>query len=249
MQRKQLIEYIGQLLDINAFSDYAPNGLQVEGRPEINKIVGGVTACQALVDRAVEEGADALLVHHGYFWNGENPCVVGMKQRRLKALLASDINLLAYHLPLDAHPELGNNAQLARLLGLKVEGGFAGNPPIGQYGELESPMSADAFAARMGEKLGREPLHIPGMGKEIRRVAWCTGAAQGYLEQASLLGVDAYISGEISEPTVHTARETGVHYYSAGHYATERYGVQALGAHLAERFSLDFQFYDIDNQV
>jgi dinuclear metal center YbgI/SA1388 family protein len=249
MQRNQLIEYIDQLLDINAFSDYAPNGLQVEGRPEINKIVGGVTACQALVDRAVEEGADALLVHHGYFWKGENPCVVGMKQRRLKALLAADINLVAYHLPLDAHPELGNNAQLAKLLGLKVEGGFAGKPPIGQFGELETPMSAEAFAAHLGERLARQPLHIAGAGDEIQRVAWCTGAAQSYLEQASFLGVDAYISGEISEPTVHTARETGVHYYSAGHHATERYGVQALGSHLAERFGLDFKFCDIKNQV
>jgi dinuclear metal center YbgI/SA1388 family protein len=177
--------------------------------------------------------------------------VTGMKYRRLKALLAADINLLTYHLPLDAHPELGNNAQLAALLGLRAEGGFGGGhgPAIGQYGSLEQALTPAELAALIAQRLGRAPLHIPAASAQIRRLAWCSGAAQGYLPQAAALGVDAYISGEISEQTVHEARELGIHFYSAGHHATERYGVQALGAHLAARFGLDFHFVDLDNPV
>lgn len=253
IQREQLLTYLQGLLAVDDFADYAPNGLQVEGRRELNKIVGGVTACQALVDAAVERDADALLVHHGYFWKGESPCVTGIKKSRLQALLAADINLLAYHLPLDAHPELGNNAQLAGLLGLQQEGTFGGErggPDIGQYGRLAEPLSIDAFTARITERLGRTPLHIAGNERcEIHTLAWCTGAAQGYLEQAAALGVDAFLSGEISEQTVHLARERGIHYFAAGHHATERGGVQALGAHLAGHFDLEFEFVDIDNPV
>ncbi|HEC20022.1 MAG TPA: Nif3-like dinuclear metal center hexameric protein [Gammaproteobacteria bacterium] len=249
MQRDELLKYLAELLDVPAFADYAPNGLQVEGSSDVRHIVTGVTACQALVDAAVERGADTLLVHHGYFWKGEAPCVVGMKQRRLKALLGADINLLAYHLPLDAHPELGNNAQLARLLGLQVEGGFGGDPAIGQYGRLAPPRDAGAFGAHIARQLGREPLHIAGAAGEIQRVAWCTGAAQSYLEQAAALGVEAFVSGEISEHTVHAARELGLHYFSAGHHATERGGVQALGEHLAAHFGLTVDFVDIPNPV
>lgn len=256
IQRDELLAYLAELLNVDAFADYAPNGLQVEGRREIKKIVGGVTACQALVDAAVEKGADALLVHHGYFWKGESPCITGMKQRRLKALLAADINLLGYHLPLDAHPELGNNAQLAKLLGLQVEGSFGGGsygknsgPDIGQYGQLGQPQSAEGFAKLLANKLGREPLHIAGAGKEIRTIAWCTGGAQSYIEQAAELSVDAFLTGEISEQTVHIARELGIHFFSAGHHATERGGVQALGSQLATEFDVTFEFVDIDNPV
>jgi dinuclear metal center YbgI/SA1388 family protein len=254
--RDDLVNTLAELLNVQNFDDYCPNGLQVEGRPEVSKIIGGVTASQALVDAAVALEADAILVHHGYFWKGENPCVVGMKHTRLKALLSGGINLLAYHLPLDAHPELGNNAQLANLLGLKTMGSFgrgimSNGPDIGLFGEVEKPCTAEALGLHLEVKLGRKPLHIPSdrAGGNIRRIAWCTGAAQGYLEQAAALGVDAFISGEISEPTVHEARELGLHYYSAGHHATERGGVMALGAYIAGHFSVDFEFIDIENPV
>ena len=251
IQRDELLVYLTDLLNVDAFADYAPNGLQVEGRPEVRKVIGGVTACQALVDAAVEKGADALLVHHGYFWKGEFPCVTGIKQRRLKALLAADINLLAYHLPLDAHAELGNNAQLAELLGLQREGlfGNAGGPDIGQYGRLAQPQSAESFGERLNAKLGRKPLHIGEAGAEIKTIAWCTGGAQSYIEQAVELGVDAFLTGEVSEQTVHIAREQGIHFFGAGHHATERGGVQALGAHLAANLDVEFEFVDIDNPV
>ena len=252
IQRDELQCYLADLLDVQAFSDYAPNGLQVEGRDEIKKIVGGVTACQALVDAAVEKGADALLVHHGYFWKGESPCITGMKHRRIKALLAADINLLGYHLPLDAHPELGNNAQLAKLLALQLEGSFgsgAGGPDIGQYGRLAQPQSAAAFSKLLSAKLGRAPLHIGEADQEIQTIAWCTGGAQSYIESAAELGVDAFLTGEISEQTVHIAREQGIHFFSAGHHATERAGVQALGTYLATNLGIEFEFVDIDNPV
>lgn len=251
MQRDELVNYLADLLQVDSFQDYAPNGLQVEGSPTVEKIIAGVTASQALVDAAVAKGADALLVHHGYFWNGEDPCVAGMKRRRLKALLDAGINLLAYHLPLDAHPQLGNNARLADLLGLRAEGGFGGGngPDIGLFGEVGSPQSGEAFAALLEQTLSRRPLHIPGPQAEIRRIAWCTGAAQNYIEEAAVLGVDAYLSGEISEQTVHIAREVGIHFYAAGHHATERYGVQAVGVHLADEFGISVEFVDIDNPV
>lgn len=255
IQRDALVNYLADLLDVAAFDDYGPNGLQVEGRAGVQRIIGGVTACQALVDAAVEHKADALLVHHGYFWRGEDPCVVGMKQRRIKALLDADINLLAYHLPLDAHAELGNNAQLAQLLGLEVEGRFGGGSSgdvgrdIGQYGRLPRPQTAESFSALLADKLGRAPLHIAGQSAKISTIAWCTGAAQNYIEQAAALGVDAFLTGEVSEQTVHSARELGIHFFSAGHHATERGGVQALGVHLADQFGLEFSFVDIDNPV
>ncbi|MCF6336903.1 MAG: Nif3-like dinuclear metal center hexameric protein [Gammaproteobacteria bacterium] len=251
VQRDELLAYLAEILNVRAFADYAPNGLQVEGRADIKKIVTGVTACQALVDAAAERKADALLVHHGYFWKGEDACIVGMKKQRLGALLAADINLLAYHLPLDAHPELGNNTQLAKLLGLQQEGVFGSETgiPIGQYGRLTQILSAEAFGKLLTRKLDRKPLHIAGASGDIHTVAWCTGAAQSYLEQAAALGVDAFVTGEISEQTVHVARELGLHFFSAGHHATERGGVQALGTHLAAHFGLAVEFVDIDNPV
>ena len=251
LQRDELLAYLAEMLNVQAFADYAPNGLQVEGRTDIKKIVTGVTACQALVDAAVERKADALLVHHGYFWKGEDACIVGMKKQRLGALLAADINLLAYHLPLDAHPELGNNTELAKRLNLQQEGVFGSETgtPIGQYGRLAQAISAEAFGKLLTRKLGREPLYIAGTDADIQTVAWCTGAAQSYLEQAAALGVDAFVTGEISEQTVHVARELGLHFFSAGHHATERGGVQALGAHLATHFGLTVEFVDIHNPV
>lgn len=248
---QDLVNYCDQLLAIEQFQDYCPNGLQVEGEQQINKLVSGVTATQALIEAAIEQKANVVLVHHGFFWKGENPCIVGMKRRRLQSLLASGISLLAYHLPLDAHESLGNNAQLGRLLGFTVRGGFGTGrgPDIALYGELGSPVSAQQLAEHISKQLGRVPLHIPGRGEQIAKVAWCTGAAQNYIEQAVTLGADAFISGEISEQTVHVAREMGIHYYSAGHHATERYGVQALGEHLADHFGVEHQFIDIENPV
>ncbi len=248
---KELVDYTNKLLDVNSFDDYCPNGLQVEGGPEVKRLASGVTASLALVEAAAAAGVDALLVHHGYFWKGESPCVTGMKRRRLQALFAADISLLAYHLPLDAHPELGNNAQLARVLGLDIQGRFGndGGLQLGQYGRLSRPLDAAAFCEYLESSLGRSPQHIAGKAAQIERVGWCTGAAQSYIEAAAGLGLDAFISGEISEQTVHVARETGIHYFAAGHHATERFGACALGEHLATRFQIAHVFINIDNPV
>lgn len=247
---KTLVEALDHHLDAPRIADYCPNGLQVEGRPEVRRIVSGVTASQALLDAAVERDADLVLVHHGYFWKNESPCVTGMKQRRLKTLLTHDISLVAYHLPLDLHAELGNNVQLARLLGLTVEGPLEpGNPrSVGLQGRLAEPLAPAEFAARVAAVLGREPLLID-TGRPIRRIGWCSGAAQGYIEQAIAAGLDAYLSGEISESTVHSARESGVSYFAAGHHATERCGVQALGEWIAGRFGIEHHFVDCANPV
>lgn len=248
MNIKELIDYTGQILQPERFRDYCPNGLQVEGRQEVSSLVTGVTASMALLEAADEAGADVVLVHHGYFWRGEEASVVGIKRNRLKFLLERDINLVAYHLPLDAHPEFGNNVQLGRVMGVPIEG-WGGEQGLIAYGSLDTDMSLDGLQNRLAEVLQRKPFAVGEPDRPIRRVAWCTGAAQGYFEQALTLGVDAFISGEISEQTVHQARETGVVYLAAGHHATERYGVQALGRHLAERFGLQHRFIDIDNPV
>lgn len=244
----ELVAYTDDLLETDRFQDYCPNGLQVEGKPVVSKLVSGVTASRALIEAAIEEQADVLLVHHGFFWRGENACIVGMKRHRIQALLEAGLSLLAYHLPLDAHPLYGNNAQLAQRLGLVIEGSFGdAHTPLGLYGPLATPMSGQDFAGHIDKVLQRTPLHIPGEASVLRSIAWCTGAAQGYIEQAQALGVDAYLSGEISEQTVHVARETGIHYFAAGHHATERYGVHALGEHLAQHFGLTHTFIDIAN--
>lgn len=245
---QELVSYTNELLHIDNFKDYAPNGLQVEGKPEVTKLVSGVTASEALIDAAIEQGADAILVHHGYFWSGEDPCITGMKGRRIKKLINHDISLLGYHLPLDAHPELGNNAGLANVLGLVSEG-VMDKQGVGNFGVLKMPCSVDQFAKQVEKALDRKPLVIAGGNHEITRVAWCTGGAQKYLQKAAELGVDAYISGEISENTFHEARELGVHYLSAGHHATERFGAQALGQFLADHFDISHQFIDISNPV
>ncbi len=249
VQRQELVGYIDELLDTGSYPDSCPNGLQVEGRSEINLLITGVTASLALLEQALDSGADAILVHHGYFWKGEESCVVGMKQRRLKALLAADTNLLAWHLPLDAHPVYGNNAQLATVLGLQPVSGFGGAPPVGMAGRLNTAMSADAFAGHIANQLRRTPFYVPAGPEEIITIAWCSGAAQSWFSHAVAMGVDAYLTGEVSEPTVHMARECGVHFFAAGHHATERYGVKALGEHLARRFDLDHRFIDIDNPI
>lgn len=244
--RNELLQYCDELLQVGQFQDYCPNGLQVQGRDSISRIITGVTASQALIDAAIAQQADALLVHHGYFWKGEAAVLTGIKKNRLKSLLVNDINLIAYHLPLDAHQTLGNNAQLAQKLGLDIEQYFAGND-IAVLGRIET-QSGSSFARRITEVLNREPLHVD-VDRPVSRVALCTGAAQGYIEQAIAVGADAFISGEISESTWHTARENNIHYYAAGHHATERYGVQALGHHLAEQFQLVHEFIDINNPV
>ena len=248
MKREELVSYLDDLLGSAKFRDYCPNGLQVEGRDEVQRIVVGVTASQALLDAAIEAKADAILVHHGYFWKGDDGRVTGIRRKRLGALISHDINLIAYHLPLDAHPELGNNAQLASRLGWVAEGRF-GEQDIGWFGRLAEPVALSALTENMSQLMGRMPLVIGDQSRRVAKIAWCSGGAQGYLEQAIALGVDAYVSGEISEQTVHLARESGVAYIAAGHHATERYGVQAVAEHLATRFGLDCQFIDVANPV
>jgi dinuclear metal center YbgI/SA1388 family protein len=246
----ELVNHTNRLLDIASFNDYCPNGLQVEGRPQIERLISGVTASRRLIDVAVDRRADALLVHHGYFWRGEQPSIVGMKRERLRRLLSNDISLIAYHLPLDAHAEYGNNVQLARLLGLIVEGSLdpdASRHSIGLRGRFSEPTTVDALQRRLCAVLDREPLHVGGGPPTIHSAGWCTGAAQDFIDHAAALKLDAYISGEISERTVHIAREMGIHYFAAGHHATERYGAKALGEHLAQQFSLHHEFVDVDN--
>ncbi len=245
-----LVEEADRFLNAARIADYCPNGLQVEGRPQVRRIVSGVTASQALLDAAVEAEADVVLVHHGYFWKGEDARVTGMKRRRLQTLLGHDISLLAYHLPLDLHPEIGNNVQLARQLEITVEGPLDPDNPkvVGLLGSLAEPMTARDFARRVQEVLGREPLLVEGTGM-VRRIGWCTGGGQGYIDDAIAAGVDLFLTGEASEQTFHSARENGVSFIAAGHHATERYGVQALGDYLARRFAIEHLFIDCPNPV
>ena len=244
MDRIELAAYLDGLLEAGRFRDYCPNGLQVEGRQEVRRIVCGVTASQALLEAALAADADALLVHHGWFWRGEDGRVTGIRRARLKTLLENDLSLFAYHLPLDAHAELGNNAQLARLMGWAVEGRFA-EQDVGFIGNTEG--TAGDIAEKLALKLGRLPLLVGDAARPVKRIAWCSGGAQGWFEQAIAAGADAYVSGEISEQTVHLAQESGVPYIAAGHHATERYGVQAVGAHLAGRFGLECRYVELDN--
>jgi dinuclear metal center YbgI/SA1388 family protein len=248
MQLSELNDYIGRLLEISRFRDYAPNGVQVEGRAEILRIATGVTASQQLLEATTAWGADAILVHHGYFWRNENLAITGIKKRRIAHLLQHDVSLLAYHLPLDAHPELGNNAQLGARLALLAKGNF-GEQDIAWHGELQLPQTLGQFAGRIENCLQRTPLVIGDGNRMLHRIAWCTGGAQGYFEQAVALGVDAFLTGEISEQNVHVANETGVAFIAAGHHATERYGIQALGEHLAKKFQIEHRYFEIDNPV
>lgn len=247
--RDKLTEYLNKLLSPDSIRDYCPNGLQIEGKNQIHKLVTGVTASQALIDRAIALSADAIFVHHGYFWKGENPCIMGMKKRRLASLLAHDINLYAYHLPLDIHPVFGNNAQLAKLLDIQVSGGLdASNPQsVAMRGRFETPVSVSQLSERITCRLARQPLTEANEDKPISTVAWCTGGGQGFIEQAAEQGIDAFITGEVSEQTIHTAREAGIAFFAAGHHATERYGAKAVGEHLAGQLELQVEFIDIDN--
>ncbi|MEC7546505.1 Nif3-like dinuclear metal center hexameric protein [Thalassolituus maritimus] len=249
--RKELISHLDRILQSKKIRDYCPNGLQVAGSETIQKVVTGVTASQGLIEAAIEEEADAILVHHGYFWKGEDERVIGIKKERLKALLTHDINLIAYHLPLDMHPVYGNNVQLADVLGLQVDGPLDDEDLSvpGNVGRLPRPMTGGEFSAWIAQCLQREPLHIGESGDTIETIAWCTGGAQGYLQKAVDAGIDAFLTGEINEPAVHLARETGTHFFSAGHHATERYGAKALGEYIADEFDLDVTFIDIDNPV
>ncbi|MGC9386103.1 MAG: Nif3-like dinuclear metal center hexameric protein [Hydrogenovibrio sp.] len=247
MHISELTEYLDDYLRIADFKDYAPNGLQVSGKSKIHRIVTGVTACQALIDAAIELQADAILVHHGYFWKNEPVTLTGMKRKRIHSLLMHDINLLGYHLPLDAHPEVGNNAQLGQLWGLTDITSDAKS--LVRLGRLPSAKSMGDFIQEVSRSLGRAPLHLPGGPEKIETVAWCSGGAQGYIQQAIDWRADVFISGEVSEQTTHQALESGLHYLAAGHHATERVGVKALGEHLSQQFDLEVVFVDVPNPV
>ncbi len=247
--RLQLARTLDALLVPEKFRDYGPNGLQVEGRGEVRKIVSGVTASLALIAAAVEADADAIFVHHGLFWRGQDGRVTGWMKQRLALLLAHDVNLFAYHLPLDAHPELGNNAQLAIRLGLTATARF-GDQELGFLGTRTDGRSfenAGALGKHIESVLKRPVTAVDATGKTINRLAWCTGGAQSYFEAAIAAGADAFITGEISEPQAHYARECGVAYLACGHHATERYGAPAVASHVAWQLSLAHEFIDIDN--
>lgn len=248
-QRDTVVDYINRTLEADSIKDYCPNGLQVAGREQINHIVSGVTASARFLDAAIKASADAVLVHHGYFWSGESPVLTGMKLARIRALIQADISLLAYHLPLDVHPTLGNNAQLAELLGFQVEGRVAAGGTDGLlfHGRTSHSYANNAFVEDIATRLGRSVVAVGRSERPVQRVAWCSGGAQRFLNQAAELGVDAFISGEISEQTTHEARENGLLYVAAGHHATERFGVQALGENLSSQLQLTHEFIDVDN--
>lgn len=249
MLTHQLVHDLDDLLNVKAISDYCPNGLQVEGKSNISKILTGVTASEALIDQAIEKGVDAIVVHHGYFWKNEDARVVGMKKRRLSKLLSHDINLLAYHLPLDIHPEFGNNAQLGKLLDIEsirsLDDGSNQSVLVG--GVLRQPQTVESLARNIEVKLGRKPLVEKVNNSSVQKVGWCTGGGQGYIEMAAQQGMEVYITGEVSEQTIHIAREMGIHFIAAGHHATERYGVKSLGNYLSETYDVSVEFVDIDN--
>ncbi len=243
--RKDFESCLQALLRPDSFKDYGPNGLQVEGRREVRRIVSGVTASLAFINAAVDSGADTLLVHHGLFWRGQDGRLTGWLAERVRRLMAADVNLFAYHLPLDAHAELGNNAQLGRRLGLVADSRF-GDQELGFVGPAAA-VALDSLAANVHQQLGRAPVCVPGDGRPLRRVAWCTGGAQGYFEAAIAAGADVFITGEISEPQAHLARETGVAFLACGHHASERFGAPAVAAHVAAQFGLQHDFIDIEN--
>jgi len=252
MTRNEFEHYLNHLLKPELIKDFCPNGLQIQGRNSINKVITGVTATQALIEKAIDEQVDAIIVHHGYFWKNESYVIRGMKHKRIKALLEHDINLFAYHLPIDIHPELGNNAQLAQLLGLEVTGPLElGNPiSVAIQGQVAKATSGKALATLISKKLERECLHIsPPSNKEIKTIAWCTGGGQSYIDLAAEQGIDAFISGEVSEQTTHVANEMDIHFFAAGHHATERYGVKALAEHIDDELPIQATFIDIDNPV
>jgi dinuclear metal center YbgI/SA1388 family protein len=247
--REEVLQAFDVLLQPERFKDYGPNGLQVEGKPFIRKIVSGVTASRALIEAAIAAQADAIFVHHGLFWRGQDGRVTGWMKQRLALLLAHDINLFAYHLPLDAHPVLGNNAQLGDVLGLSAEGRF-GDQDLGFLGgwtDGREHVAAQALASHLEKRLRRPVVSVIGSQDAIKRVAWCSGGAQGYFEAAIASGAQAFITGEISEPQAHLARECGVSFLACGHHATERYGAPAVAGHVAAQLGLSHAFIDIEN--
>lgn len=244
--RQDMLQAFNTLLQPERFKDYGPNGLQVEGKTEIRKLVSGVTASRALIDAAIAAGADAIFVHHGLFWRGYDGRITGWMKQRIERLIKSDINLFAYHLPLDAHPELGNNAQLGVRLGWQADGRF-GEQDLGFIGSI-TEASAQQIAAQIQQTLGRSvTLATSENPRPIRRMAWCTGGAQGFFEAAIAAGADGFLTGEISEPQAHLARETGVSFFAGGHHATERYGAPAAAALIAQQLGIAHEFIDIDN--
>ncbi|MBN9372175.1 MULTISPECIES: Nif3-like dinuclear metal center hexameric protein [unclassified Hydrogenophaga] len=245
--RDTLVHAFDALLQPAPFKDYGPNGLQVEGRAQVRRLISGVTASLALIEAAIEMQADAIFVHHGLFWRGQDGRVTGWMKQRLSRLLAHDINLIAYHLPLDAHPTLGNNAQLARVLDIALEDGVRfGDQSLGFMGQRPTA-PAEALAAHVEQALGRPVTLVAPPGHTVRRIGLCTGGAQGYFEAAIAAGADAFITGEISEPQAHYARECGVAYLACGHHASERYGAPAVAAHVASALGLEHRFIDIPN--
>ena len=246
-----IIQWCDSTLKSHEFKDYAPNGLQIEGKTEVNKIVCAVTASQTAIDAAIAQGADLLLVHHGYFWKGEAYPITGMRGKRIKSLIQQDISLVGYHLPLDSHPTLGNNAAIADLLELQnIE---ALDPterhPIGNIGYLKSAMSPEAFKAFVSERLGFDAIHLPCDKSTIQKVGFCTGGAQDYIAKAALQNCDGYISGEVSVRTFYEAAELGVHYYACGHHATEKYGVQRLAKAISEQFNIEYSYFELNNPI
>jgi dinuclear metal center YbgI/SA1388 family protein len=251
VELKTLVTYLNRLLKPEAFKDYCPNGLQVAGNATVTTLVTGVSANQELIQAAIDKKAQAILVHHGFFWKNEPMCLVGMKYNRIKALLANDISLIAYHLPLDTHSLYGNNIQLGKWLDIVKIHAWEVEPGLDLMcmGFLQEPTEAKSLTNLLAVKLLREPLHVAAIGKAISKIAWCTGAGQDFIWQAIEQQADAYLTGEVSERTVHIARENNIHLYGAGHHATERYGVKALGEHLSTLFQLSHHFIDIDNPV
>ncbi|KTC84059.1 Nif3-like dinuclear metal center hexameric protein [Legionella brunensis] len=251
ISRDELASYLHEFLGCSNFNDYAPNGVQIEGAKDITRLCTAVTASAETIEQAIALKADALLVHHGYFWRGEEPVITGMKRQRIAKLIANDISLFAYHLPLDCHPEIGNNACLAKLINTNsFKMNMAGKTPnLLWSGVFEKAKTATELLQQLEAKLHRKPLHIEGTTKPIKCIAWCSGAAQDFIEEAYFLGADAYISGEISERTYYQAKELGIHYFACGHHATERYGIQELGKHLVSRFKLEHYFLDSANPV
>ncbi|OYT99161.1 MAG: Nif3-like dinuclear metal center hexameric protein [Burkholderiales bacterium PBB1] len=245
-RRSEIDEYLSAQLQTASFKDYGPNGLQIEGRDEVRRLVSGVTASRALIDAAIDAQADAVLVHHGLFWRGHEGRITGWLKQRVARLLGHDISLYAYHLPLDAHAEFGNNAQLGARLGITADARF-GEQSLGFIGTLTVPSTVADLAARCARLSGRPTTAIDGDGRALVRVAWCSGGAQSYFESAIAAGADVFITGEISEPQAHLARETGTAFLAIGHHASERYGVQALGAHLATVFGIEHLHIEIDN--
>lgn len=250
-QLQDILQWCDQTLLSSEFKDYAPNGLQIEGKADVKKIVCAVTASLDAIDAAIEAQADLLLVHHGYFWKGEPAPITGMRGARIKKLIQHDISLVGYHLPLDAHSSLGNNAAIAELL--ELENIQALNPndrhPIGNIGYLKQAVSAEAFKQQLSDVFNREIIHLPSTTEKIQKIGFCTGAAQDFITQAAEQGCDAYISGEVSERTFYEARELNVHYFACGHHATERYGVQRLAQALSKQFDVEAIYYEQGNPI